>query len=102
MLAVCATSGEHKMNRLNDLPPSPPPGEREKHLETLKAFARAVLDGYRTGEVGDIDGGWLQDKALELGLLVASDAEGDPNFYISPTLESGGTVPGAPRKKKDE
>jgi hypothetical protein len=46
-----------------------------------------VLDGYRTGVVGDIDGGWLEDKALELGLLVAGSSEdGEANYYLAAAL----------------
>ena len=57
-----------------------------KLLKTPRTFALAVLDGYRTGAVGDIDGAWIEDEALSLGLLVESGTEGDPNYYISPQL----------------
>lgn len=49
---------------------SPGTGLRELSYETLRTFARAVLDGYETECIGDIDGWWLEKKALELGLLV--------------------------------
>jgi hypothetical protein len=56
-------------------------------LRPLIAFARAVLDGYHTGEVGDIDGGWLQEKALELGLLRASgEVYGFPTYVMADVL----------------
>jgi hypothetical protein len=55
--------------------------ERDRLRNRLRTFAREVLDGYRTGVVGDIDGGWLEDKALELGLLVASDSENEDAIY---------------------
>ena len=45
--------------------------EFSAELTKLKAFALWALDGYRDGDIGDIDGGALQDKAEELGLLVA-------------------------------
>jgi len=38
-------------------------------LRRLAAFARAILEESRE-ELADLDGGWLQDKAEELGLLV--------------------------------
>jgi len=57
----------------------------EKHT-TLALFARAVLDGYVTGVVGDIDGGWLQDKAAELGLIVESGSDDDPNLFLCDDL----------------
>ena len=59
--------------------------EPQDMAQALQEFAVCVLDGYRTGVVGDIDGGWLQDKAIELGLLVEG-AEGDPNVYVAPDL----------------
>jgi hypothetical protein len=37
--------------------------------EQLAAFGLAVLEESRM-ELADLDGGWLQDKAEELGLLV--------------------------------
>lgn len=52
--------------------------------EALRTFALEVLDGYRTGVVGDIDGGWLQDRALALGLLVMHEDGGD--CYIADAL----------------
>jgi len=42
----------------------------EAELTKLKAFALWALAGYRGDELGDIDGGDLQDKAEALGLLV--------------------------------
>jgi len=42
----------------------------ESENAKLKAFALWALAGYRGGELGDIDGGDLQDKAEALGLLV--------------------------------
>ena len=38
-------------------------------LRPLLAFAVAVLHEHQQG-MGDVDGGWLQDKATELGVLV--------------------------------
>jgi len=38
-------------------------------LRALAVFALAVLEETRE-ELADLDGGWLQDKAEELGLLV--------------------------------
>lgn len=40
----------------------------------LIAFARDVLRGYSDGEVGDIDGGYLQDTAHRHGLLLETTA----------------------------
>jgi hypothetical protein len=60
--------------------------QAEQERDRLRTFAREVLDGYRTGVVGDVDGGWLQDRALELGLLVSSDSEDDGNFYLCAAL----------------
>lgn len=38
----------------------------------LIRFAAAVIDqAQNDGHPGDVDGGWLQDKAEELGVLVA-------------------------------
>lgn len=48
-----------------------------QQIETLRDFALKMLDGYRTGEVGDIDGGWLQDEAVSMGLLVLRPQEED-------------------------
>lgn len=57
-------------------------------LKVLRKFARAVLDGYQTGVVGDIDGGWLEDYALGLGLLVDRiEQDDDPNYYLCPSLK---------------
>lgn len=39
-------------------------------MNALERFGLAVLAESRE-ELGDIDGGWLQDKAIELGVLVA-------------------------------
>ena len=38
-------------------------------MDALTKFGLAVLEESRD-ELGDLDGGWLQDKAEELGLLV--------------------------------
>lgn len=57
--------------------------------EPLRQFALAVLNGYRDGECGDIDGGWLQDKAIELGLIVAGETaneDGEVLYHIAPHL----------------
>lgn len=43
------------------------PAEAEKLLRVMK-FGLAVLEESRT-DLGDIDGGWIQDKAESLGLL---------------------------------
>lgn len=56
---------------------------QEQEKEALREFACEVLSGYRDGCVGDIDGGWLQEKAIELGLLVALDDDGSL-FQIAP------------------
>jgi hypothetical protein len=45
--------------------PSPPPGTA---LQALAKFGAAVIEEAR-GELGDLDGGWLQDKAVECGVL---------------------------------
>jgi len=42
----------------------------------LRRFARAVLNGYVDGEVGDIDGFTLEDLGERLGLLVVMDNGG--------------------------
>lgn len=44
-------------------------------MSALERFAIAVLAESRE-ELGDIDGGWLQDKAVELGVLVAVEVDG--------------------------
>ena len=76
----------HWADRLDQIAAQMPDTEL---LDTLKTFARDVLDGYRTGVlVGDIDGGWLQDHALALGLLVESGSDADPNYYLSPALRA--------------
>ena len=41
-------------------------------MTALEQFALAVLEESRH-DLGDLDGGWLQDKAEELGLLVRVD-----------------------------
>ena len=42
-------------------------------MSALEKFALAVLEESRN-ELCDLDGGWLQDKAEELGLLVREEA----------------------------
>lgn len=42
----------------------------------LFTFARECLAGYVDGSVGDLGGAWLQDKAIELGLLKECGSEG--------------------------
>ena len=42
-------------------------------MTALEQFALAVLEESRK-ELADLDGGWLQDKAEELGLLVRVQA----------------------------
>ncbi len=83
-----ASTLEDVASRLGAAEPSRVPRAQEPGTETLRAFACAVLDGYVTGVVGDLDGGWLQDKALELGLLVESGNDGDGLYYLSPFLAS--------------
>lgn len=52
--------------------------ELEAERDNLRTFARWVLRGYDGGEIGNIDGGELQDEAVRLGLLVpASKCDGD-------------------------
>jgi len=79
------------INERHELPPS----VDHEILQALKDFAVAVLDGYRTGIVGDIDGGWLQDKALELGLIVDKGLEDDPNYYLADCLTAHAAAPQA-------
>lgn len=68
--------------------------EQAQTLETLRAFARYVLSGYRDGVVGDLDGGELQDTAVKMGLLVAAgeDEDGMPLYRwaesIAPKTEA--------------
>jgi len=45
------------------------PAVELQRLRPLAQFALAVLEESRS-ELADLDGGWLQDKAAELGLLV--------------------------------
>ena len=54
----------------------------------LREFARECLAGYRDGSVGDLDGGWLQEKAIELGLLVECGTEGEL-YRIAGWLDGG-------------
>lgn len=42
-------------------------------LSKLEQFALAVLEQSRADWLGDVEGGWLQDRAEELGLLVPQD-----------------------------
>lgn len=53
--------------------------------EQLQAFALWALDGYVTDSerIGDIDGYALEQKALELGLLV----ECGDGYQVAPQLE---------------
>ena len=50
-------------------------------LRALASFGKAVIDDYvrEDGDFGDLDGGWVQDKAIELGLLVHPATPHDPN-----------------------
>jgi hypothetical protein len=57
--------------------------------EAIRTLVREVLDGYRTGEVGDIDGGWLQDRALGLGLLHETGSEDEPLYCLAGFLDRG-------------
>jgi hypothetical protein len=51
-----------------------------ERLRTLARFASAILDQFfNDGEFGDLDGGWVQDKAVELGLLVHPETAHDPD-----------------------
>ncbi len=44
-------------------------------VEALRTFAQAVMEAW---PYGDVDGGWLQDKALELGLLEKREDQCQP------------------------
>ena len=47
---------------------------RDQQVRTLEAFARTILAGYTgAAEIGNLDGGHLQDVAVRLGLLVRQD-----------------------------
>jgi aromatic ring-cleaving dioxygenase len=51
-----------------------------ERLTALARFASAVLDQFfNDGEFGDLDGAWVQDKAVELGLLVHPETAHDPD-----------------------
>lgn len=48
---------------------------RADQVEALRAFAAAILgEAYEFGG-GDIDGGWLQDKGVETGVIVKVHVE---------------------------
>jgi hypothetical protein len=46
---------------------------REDQLLRLAHFALWCLDASRGNSIGDVDGGELQDKATELGILIAHE-----------------------------
>ena len=53
----------------------------EQERAKLVAFVLEILNGYSEGEVGDIDGGWLEDFALEHGFLEAKPESADDPLY---------------------
>ena len=61
--------------------------EREKAIREcvpLMKFAEAVLDEHKN-ELTDLDGGWIQGKAIELGIFISVDVERD----CDPPTEDG-------------
>lgn len=59
------------LQAITDLQAGGPPSTKEASqppVPALAKFGAAVLEEAR-GELGDLDGGWLQDKALECGCL---------------------------------
>jgi hypothetical protein len=63
--------------------PCPTCKEKDAEIERLRAlasFGLAVIAEYTEGSYfGDLDGGWVQDKAVELGVLVHPETAHDPN-----------------------
>lgn len=54
----------------------------QRQAEACAKLAREILDGYATGEPGDIEGIWLEERALALGLLI----EGGDGYILAPFL----------------
>ena len=57
-------------------------------MTNLERFALAVLEESRD-ELCDLDGGWLQDQAEELGLLVRSVVTAPCNDECCPCADTG-------------
>ena len=54
--------------------------EENKTLRALAAFGKAIIEDYfNDGDFGDLDGGDVQEKAVEVGLLVHPEVAHDPN-----------------------
>ena len=50
-------------------------------------LVREVLDGYATGVVGDIDGGWLESRAMELRLIEDCGSGDFDGYVLAPFLK---------------
>jgi len=60
----------------------------KREQQACVRLVRDVLNGYAIGCVGDVDGGWLEQRAFELGLLVESSSDdGDDVYVLSPSLK---------------
>jgi hypothetical protein len=99
---------EEDQSRIDSTRLTPTPDATAGQNEALRTFARECLAGYVDGSVGDLDGGWLQDKALELGMLMESGTDDDPLYYVADWLSplvgeasNGDAVPSSPERKTE-